>query len=49
MTALVSSDNPAALALLRRLVGRLDVRYSGSELSVRAALAGPAQSSASRR
>ena len=39
VTALVSSDNPAALALLRRLVGRLDVRYEGSELSVRAALA----------
>ena len=36
VTALVSSDNPAALALLRRLVGRLDVRYEGSELSVRA-------------
>jgi ribosomal protein S18 acetylase RimI-like enzyme len=39
VTALVSSDNPAALALLRRIVGRLDVRYEGSELAVRAALA----------
>jgi ribosomal protein S18 acetylase RimI-like enzyme len=39
VTALVSSDNPAALALLRRIVAALDVRLDGPELSIRAALA----------
>lgn len=39
ITALVSSDDPAAVSLLRRIVGRLDVRFEGPELSVRAALA----------
>ena len=39
VTALVASENTAAVSLLRRLLGRLDVRFEGSELSVRAALA----------
>jgi ribosomal protein S18 acetylase RimI-like enzyme len=39
VTALVSSDNPAAVALLRRLLSVLDVRFEGPELSIRAALA----------
>jgi ribosomal protein S18 acetylase RimI-like enzyme len=39
VTALVSSDNPAAVALLRRVVDVLEIRFEGPELSVRAALA----------
>jgi ribosomal protein S18 acetylase RimI-like enzyme len=39
ITALVSADNPAALALLRRVLRVLDVRREGAELTVRAALA----------
>ena len=39
ITALVASDNPAAVALLRRILGRLDIRFEGPELSIRAALA----------
>jgi acetyltransferase len=39
ITALVASDNPAALALLRRIMGVLDVSLEGPELSIRAALA----------
>ncbi|HST17786.1 MAG TPA: GNAT family N-acetyltransferase, partial [Gaiellaceae bacterium] len=39
VTALVSSENTAAVSLLRRVLGRLDVRYEGTELSVRRALA----------
>jgi ribosomal protein S18 acetylase RimI-like enzyme len=39
ITALVASDNPAALALLRRIMGMLDVSFEGRELSIRAALA----------
>jgi ribosomal protein S18 acetylase RimI-like enzyme len=39
ITALVSSDNPAALALLRRVLGRLELRLDGPELWVRAAVA----------
>ena len=39
ITALVASDNPAALSLLRRALGRLEVRFDGAELAVRAALA----------
>ena len=39
VTALVSSDNAAAVSLLRRLLGRLEIRFEGQELSVRAALA----------
>jgi len=39
ITALVASDNPAALALLRRIAGALDIRLEGPELSIRAAIA----------
>lgn len=39
ITALVASDNPAALALLRRIMGVLDIRFEGRELSIRAAIA----------
>jgi ribosomal protein S18 acetylase RimI-like enzyme len=39
ITALASSDNPAALALLRRTADVLDVRFEGPELSIRAAIA----------
>ena len=39
ITALVASDNPAALALLRRIASVLDVRLEGPELSIRAAIA----------
>ena len=40
VTALVRSDNPAALAVLRRTLGRLEVRMEGPELLVRAPLPG---------
>jgi predicted MFS family arabinose efflux permease/ribosomal protein S18 acetylase RimI-like enzyme len=39
VTALVATENTAAVSLLRRLLGCLDVRFEGPELSVRAALA----------
>jgi ribosomal protein S18 acetylase RimI-like enzyme len=39
ITALASSDNPAALALLRHTARVLDVRHEGPELSIRAAIA----------
>jgi ribosomal protein S18 acetylase RimI-like enzyme len=39
VTALVSSDNAAAVSLLRRLLGRLEIRFEGPELAIRAALA----------
>src|SRR5262249_52613142 len=39
ITALVSSDNPAALALIGRLLRALDIRVEGPELSIRAAIA----------
>jgi ribosomal protein S18 acetylase RimI-like enzyme len=39
ITALVSTDNPAALALVRRLLSALDIRIDGPELSIRAAIA----------
>ena len=39
VTSLVASDNRAALELLRRLLGRLEVTFEGPELSIRAALA----------
>ena len=39
ITALASSDNRAALALLRRTAKVLDIRFEGSELSVRAGIA----------
>ncbi len=38
ITALVSSDNPAAVALLRRILNVIDIRFDGPELSIRAAL-----------
>ena len=39
ITALASSDNPAALALLRRTAEVLDVCFEGPQLSIRAAIA----------
>jgi ribosomal protein S18 acetylase RimI-like enzyme len=39
ITGLVSTDNPAALGVLRRLLGRLEVSFEGAELSIRAVLA----------
>lgn len=39
ITALVSSSNPAAVALLRRIANVLDIRLEGPELSIRAAIA----------
>ena len=39
ITALVSSDNAAAVALLRRIAGVLAVHFEGRELSIRAAIA----------
>jgi ribosomal protein S18 acetylase RimI-like enzyme len=39
INALVSSDNPAAVALLRRIAGALDIRREGPELSIRVAIA----------
>ncbi|HXY16720.1 MAG TPA: GNAT family N-acetyltransferase [Gaiellaceae bacterium] len=39
ITALVSSDNPAAVAVLRRIASALDIRLDGPELSIRAAIA----------
>jgi len=38
VTALVRSDNPAALAVLQRTLGQLDVRFEGPEILVRAPL-----------
>ncbi len=38
ITALVSSDNPAAVALLRRTVSALEIHFEGPALSIRAAL-----------
>jgi ribosomal protein S18 acetylase RimI-like enzyme len=39
ITALARSDNPAALALLKRTARVLDVTFEGPELSIRAAIA----------
>jgi predicted MFS family arabinose efflux permease/ribosomal protein S18 acetylase RimI-like enzyme len=39
VTALVATDNKAAVSLLQRVLGRLDARFEGTEVSVRAALA----------
>ena len=39
VTALVASDNTAAVSLLRRVLDRLEIRFEGPELSIRAALA----------
>ncbi len=38
VTALVRSDNPAALAILQRTLGQLAVRFEGPEMVVRAPL-----------
>jgi RimJ/RimL family protein N-acetyltransferase len=40
VTALIRSDNPAALALLRRVLGRVELRFDGPEMLVRAPLLG---------
>lgn len=39
VTALVASDNAAAVSLLRRVLDRIEVRFEGPELAIRAALA----------
>jgi protein lysine acetyltransferase len=39
ITALVSSDNKAAVSLLRRIAHVLDIRVDGPDLSIRAAIA----------
>jgi ribosomal protein S18 acetylase RimI-like enzyme len=39
ITALVASDNRAAVALLRRVARTLDIRLEGPELAIRAAIA----------
>jgi ribosomal protein S18 acetylase RimI-like enzyme len=39
ITALVASDNPAALAVLRRILNMLDIRLEGPALAIRAAIA----------
>jgi ribosomal protein S18 acetylase RimI-like enzyme len=39
VTALVASDNPAAVALLRRVLYALEIRLDGPELWIRAAIA----------
>lgn len=39
VTSLIASENRAALGLLRRVLGRLEITFEGPELSVRAALA----------
>ena len=39
VTALVASDNAAAVGVLRRVLERLEVRFEGPELAVRASLA----------
>ena len=39
ITALASSDNPAAVKLIRRISNVLDIRLEGPELTIRAAIA----------
>lgn len=39
ITALLASENRPALALLRRVLGGLEIRFEGPELSIRASLA----------
>ena len=39
VTALVSTDNDAAVRVLRRVAKRLEIRFDGPELSIRAAIA----------
>ena len=41
ITALVASDNPTAIALLRRALRAPEVRFEGRELSIRAAVPCP--------
>jgi DHA1 family inner membrane transport protein len=41
ITSLVSTENQAAVKLLRRVLGQLEVAFEGPELSIRAALAEP--------
>jgi len=38
VVALVTSDNPAAIALLRRIVEALEIRFEGPQLEIRALL-----------
>ena len=38
VTALVRSDNPAALTILQRTLGQLEIRFEGPEMLVRAPL-----------
>ena len=38
VVALVTSDNPAAVALLRRIVDALEIRFEGPQLEIRALL-----------
>jgi ribosomal protein S18 acetylase RimI-like enzyme len=38
LSALVSSDNVGAVALLRRIANRLEIRLEGAQLSIRAAV-----------
>ena len=38
VVALVTSDNPAAVALLRRIVEALEIRFEGPQLEIRALL-----------
>jgi len=39
INALVSSDNPPAVAVLRRIAGALDIRFEAPELAIRVAIA----------
>jgi ribosomal protein S18 acetylase RimI-like enzyme len=39
VTALVATENTSAVSLLRRVVDRLEMRFEGPELAIRAALA----------
>jgi len=41
ITAVVSTDNPAAVALLRRVLSVLQIRHDGPDLSIRAPLPAP--------
>jgi len=43
ITAVVASDNPAALALLRRVLKALEIRLDGPELLIRAGILQPAR------
>jgi ribosomal protein S18 acetylase RimI-like enzyme len=38
ISALVASDNPGGLALLRRISKRLEIRLEGAQLMIRAAV-----------